>query len=176
MDIVEAIRSRRAAKAFSSDTVGKDTLVKLVDLARHSPSGGNKNAWRFVVITSRTALDRLSETHPHCKWFSSAPSGMAIAIDPKATRYWLEDCSVAAYAIWLAATGMGLAVAWSAMHQAGNQAESERRQRLVREVLAIPEELYVPVVLGIGFHASPPPPGQRPELETLVSWEAYGQK
>ncbi|MDZ4246408.1 MAG: nitroreductase family protein, partial [Dehalococcoidia bacterium] len=62
MDTIKTIRSRRAAKEFSSSPVYEETLLNLVDLARYSPSGGNKNSWQFVVITSRKNLDRLSET------------------------------------------------------------------------------------------------------------------
>ncbi|MDZ4246140.1 MAG: nitroreductase, partial [Dehalococcoidia bacterium] len=78
--------------------------------------------------------------------------------------------------IWLGATSLGLATAWAAMHQADNEAESERRQHFVRETLSIPEKLYVPVVLGIGSHKAPLPDKERPPLDTLVSWETYDKK
>ncbi len=176
MDTIEAIRSRRAAKEFSSSPVEKEMLLKLVDMARYSPSGGNKNAWQLVLITGREALDKLSGTHPYCQWFSSAQAGIAIVIDPKSTRYWLEDCSVAAYTIWLGATNLGLVAAWAAMHQADNKEESERRQHFVRKILSIPETLYVPMVLGIGFRKAPVPEKKRPSPEDLVFWERYGKR
>ena len=126
MDAIEAIRNRRSVKSYLSTPVPREKLETLVDLARLSPSGDNNNSWRFLVITQRDTMERLSQTHPDCKWLNSAPAGIAIIIDPTSTRYWLEDCSVVAYSIWLAATAQGLGAAWAAMYQSDNPTESER--------------------------------------------------
>ncbi|MBI4187582.1 MAG: nitroreductase family protein [Chloroflexi bacterium] len=173
MDAIEALRKRRSVKSYLATPVPRETLQALVDLARLSPSGGNKNTWRFIVITQHNALERLSQTHPNCKWLSSAPAGIAIVIDPTSTRYWLEDCSVAAYSIWLAATAQGLGVAWAAMYQNGNPAETERRQQFVRETLSIPGNLVVPMVLAIGYPESQPTAKPRPELKDIICWDGY---
>ena len=173
MDVIEALRTRRSTKGFSPTPVTPDALLELVDVARHSPSGANKNAWRFVIVTQRAALDRLSQAHPHCRWLATAQAGIALVVDPAATRYWLEDCCVAAYSIWLAAVGRGLGVAWAAMYQAGDPQESQRRQAHVREVLSIPEGLNVPVVMGVGYPQAVPPARKRPALEEIVCWEQY---
>lgn len=91
MDVFEAIRTRRSIKNYLATPVSPETLQTLVDLARLSPSGANKNSWRFVVITQRDTLEYLGQAHPNCKWLSSAQAGIAIIIDPTSTRYWLED-------------------------------------------------------------------------------------
>jgi len=173
MDIVEALRTRRSSKGFSAAPVSPETLLGLVDVARYSPSGANRNPWRFVLVTRREALDRLSQAHPHCRWLASAQAAIALVVDPDATQYWLEDCCVAAYSIWLAATAHGLGVAWAAMYQGGSARESQRRQAFVRGVLSIPDRLNVPVVLGVGYPRAAPPPRKRPALEEVVSWERY---
>lgn len=173
MDALEAIRNRRSIKDYLDKPVSRETLQSIVDVARFSPSGSNKNTWRFVVITQRDSLDRLSQTHPYCGWLKSAPAGIAIVIDPASTRYWLEDCCVAAYSIWLATTAQGLGAAWAAMYQSDNPTESERRQQFVRETLSIPDTLLVPIVLAIGYHESLPPTKKRPELKDIICWDRY---
>ncbi|MBI4330820.1 MAG: nitroreductase family protein [Chloroflexi bacterium] len=175
MEIMEAIRTRRAAKGFLPVPVPREALIELIDAARYSPSGGNKNPWQFILVTQRKALNLLSETHPHCRWFNSAPAGIAIVVDPKSTRYWLEDCCVAASVIWLAATDRGLRLGWAAMYQLDSREESERRQRLVRRILAIPENLHVPIVLGVGQARDLPVHNPRPRVEDIVFWESYGK-
>ena len=173
MDVNEALRSRRSIKNYRPTPVSRETLETLVNLARLSPSGGNKNTWRFVVITQRDILERLGQTHPNCKWLSSAQAAIAVVINPASTRYWLEDCSIAAYSLWLAATAQGLGAAWAAMYQCGNPAETERRQQFVREALAIPDKLLVPMVLAIGYAESIPPVKPRPKLEEVICWNRY---
>ena len=173
MDVIEALRTRRSTKNHSARVVSPQTLLELVDIARFSPSAANKNPWRFIIITRRSTLDRLSETQPHCRWLATAPAGIALAVDPNYTRYWLEDCCVAAYSIWLAAIGKGLGVAWAAIYQSDDAAESERRQKFVREVLSVPDGLNIPIVLAIGYPQTSPPERQMPTLEEVVHWESY---
>lgn len=176
MDINDAIRSRRTIKDFALTPVTRETLLQLVEAARFSPSGGNKNTWHFVITTQRRTLDTLAETHPHCRWFLSSQAGIAFVVDPTSTRYWLEDCCVAATCMWLAATGMGLGVAWAAMYQADDREENNRRQRFVRRLLGIPPDLNVPIVLGLGFPKGTPPAKKRPSADELVFWDTYPPK
>lgn len=175
MDLFEAIYMRRSIKGFSSEAVPRETLLELVDAARYSPSGSNKNPWQFVFVTQRDTIEKLSQVQPYCRWLNAAQAAIAIVVDPKATRYWLEDCSLAAQTIWLAGVGLGLGLAWAAMHQSDNPTESERRQSLVRGLLAIPDTLYVPIVLGVGYPGAAPPEKKRPELDGIVSWEKYSR-
>ncbi|MBI4216501.1 MAG: nitroreductase family protein [Chloroflexi bacterium] len=173
MDINEAIHTRRSIKSFTPTAVPRQTLLDLVDSARYAPSGGNKNAARFLLVTQREKLEKLGQAHPFCKWLATAPAAIAVVVDSKATRYWLEDTSVAAYALWLAATGKGLGVAWAAMHQSDNPAETEKRQQHVREALSIPQGLQVPMVLAVGYPQAVPGERKKPTLEEIVCWERY---
>ncbi|MDP2729541.1 MAG: nitroreductase family protein [Dehalococcoidales bacterium] len=171
--VIEMLRGRRSCKDFLDTPVSPEILSELVDIARYSPSGANKNTWRFIIITERQTLDRLSETARTCSWLNSAQAAIAVVIDPLSTRYWLEDCSVAAYSIWLAAEARGLGAAWAAMHQGDKPEESVRRQKHVREILSIPDELAVPMVIGLGYRKSPPAERERPALEEIINWESY---
>lgn len=173
MDCLDILRSRRSIKDFDPTPVSRETLLTLVDAARYSPSGANKNSWQFIVITEKDTLIRLSTAHPHCKWFASAQAAIAIIIDPASTRYWLEDCCVAAYSIWLAAVSQGLGVAWAAMYQCDSPDESERRQSLVREILVIPGNFNIPIVLGLGYPGKQPPDRKLAVLRDIVQWECY---
>ena len=109
----------------------------------------------------------------YCRWFSTAQAGIAIVVDPASSRYWLEDCSVAAYTICLGAMAYGLGVGWAAMHQSDDATESERRQQLVRELLAIPDTMNVPMVLAIGFPQARSAERKRGALESIIKWERY---
>lgn len=44
-----------------------------------------------------------------------------------------------------------LGAAWAAMYQSENLEESARRQQFVRQILSIPDNLAVPMVLGVGY-------------------------
>jgi nitroreductase len=50
MDVSDAIRSRRMARAFDPHPVPPDVVDGLIDLARRAPSAGNTQPWAFVVL------------------------------------------------------------------------------------------------------------------------------
>ena len=53
MDMLEAIRGRRAIRSFSGEPVERDTIAYLIDLAICAPSALNRQPWSFAVIEGR---------------------------------------------------------------------------------------------------------------------------
>lgn len=176
MELIEALHTRRSIKSFTSAPVSREVLLEILDVTRYTPSGANKNNWRFVVTTKREVIDKLAAVQPFSKWLGSAQAAIVIAGDPAISRYWLEDCCLAAYSIYLGALANGVGVAWSAIYQSDNSAEDERRQNLVRELMRIQNAMKAPIVLGLGYPQSQPPPRTMATLQDTVFWEQYGQK
>ncbi len=58
MDVIEAILSRYSVRDFSSKPVPKETIMRILELATHSPSGGNGQPWEVFVATG-TALENI---------------------------------------------------------------------------------------------------------------------
>lgn len=50
MDLVEALRSTGAARQFAPEAVSDEVVCRLLDTARFAPNGGNRQAWRVVVV------------------------------------------------------------------------------------------------------------------------------
>ena len=50
MDLVETLRSTGAVREFHPEPVADDVLRRLLDTARFAPNGGNRQAWRVVVV------------------------------------------------------------------------------------------------------------------------------
>jgi nitroreductase len=49
MDFAALVRRTRSIRRFKQDPISRDTLRELVELARFSPSGGNKQPLKFVL-------------------------------------------------------------------------------------------------------------------------------
>jgi len=60
MDVIDAINSRKTVRAFKPDSVGKDTILKILEAATRAPSWGNSQPWE-VFVASGDALERLRE-------------------------------------------------------------------------------------------------------------------
>lgn len=50
MDLVDALRSTGAAREFAPDAVPDEVVLRILDTARFAPNGGNRQAWRVVVV------------------------------------------------------------------------------------------------------------------------------
>jgi nitroreductase len=54
MDVIEAILARHSVRDFSSRPVAKETIMKILETATRSPSGGNGQPWEVFVATGAT--------------------------------------------------------------------------------------------------------------------------
>lgn len=51
MNVAEAVETRRSIRAFTDEPVSLETIRRVLDRARWSPSGSNFQPWRAVVLT-----------------------------------------------------------------------------------------------------------------------------
>ena len=49
MDVIEAMLARHSIRDFKSDPVDKETVLKILEAANHSPSSGNSQPWQIFV-------------------------------------------------------------------------------------------------------------------------------
>ncbi len=59
MDLAEALRTTGAVRDYTDQSVDDATVYRLLETARFAPNGGNRQAWRVVVVrdpTTRRAL------------------------------------------------------------------------------------------------------------------------
>jgi nitroreductase len=176
MDGIELLRTRRSCKDFADTPVTKEMLIDIIEDARHSPAPGAKIPWRFVLMTDRKVLAHLSEGCRTWKWLGTAPAAIIVITDASSNRYWLENCSIAAYSIWLGATARGLGAVWGAVYQGDNPEESARRQQYIRETLSIPESQFIPMLIALGLRKSAPPERAYPAIEDITCWDSFKEK
>ncbi len=50
MDLVEGLRTTGAVREFLAEPVADEVVARVLDTARFAPSGGNRQAWRVVVV------------------------------------------------------------------------------------------------------------------------------
>lgn len=75
---VEVIKSRRSIRRFSDKPVRQKDIEQMLDAARLSPSGGNLQAWHFIVIQQRNLITQL-------EWILKKKIGLLVKT--------MEDCT-----------------------------------------------------------------------------------
>ena len=63
MEIEQALTTTGAVRAFSDTPVGDEIIARVLDRARFAPSGGNRQAWRVIVVKDRGLRERLRDLY-----------------------------------------------------------------------------------------------------------------
>ena len=72
MEVIEAILARHSVRDFISRPVPRETVMKIMEAASRSPSGGNGQPWE-VFIASGATIERIREEY--LKRFQSGSGG-----------------------------------------------------------------------------------------------------
>ena len=59
LDLATALRTTGAVRTFTGRPVDREQLVRILDLARFAPSGGNQQPWHVVSVEDRAVRARL---------------------------------------------------------------------------------------------------------------------
>jgi nitroreductase len=146
----DLIRQNRSYRRFDQQVpVGLDVLSQLVDLARLSASGANKQPLKYLLVADR---DACAEVFPHLSWAAylkdwagpeegERPAAYIIILGDRTIRKEFGvDHGIAAQSIMLGAAELGLG---------GCIIASINRQAL-RASFSIPEQLEILLCLALG--------------------------
>jgi nitroreductase len=165
MDVLEAIRTRRAIRRFKQEPVPPELIEKMLEAARWAPSSVNSQPWEFIVITDPATKKRMSRAFVIGPFLNEVPLAIAVVVDRLRTTLPLQDGTLAAYAIWLAAHDLGLGACWI----------NPNIPFGIRRILGIPFTKKLVTVLAIGYPAEAPV-HTRKKLSDFVFFEKHGNK
>ncbi|MDH7568260.1 MAG: nitroreductase family protein [Armatimonadota bacterium] len=163
MDVLEALKTRRSIRAYSSRPVPREVLEEILECARWSPSARNVQPWAFVVITDPATRQRIADLTEYGKHIAHAP--VCVAVFCEQTRYYLEDGCIATYSVLLAAWGHGLGTCWVA-------GERKPYAPVIAQLLNAPHNYRLISLVSLGYPAENPRREKKP-LESLVHWERF---
>lgn len=147
------VRKRRSIRKYQTQPVEAEKVALLVEAALRSPSSMGNNPWEFVIVTDPEVLAKLSKAKPHGATFlKSAPLALVICADPGKSSVWIEDASIAAVFIHLAAESLDLGSCWIQIRDRMHT-ETRSAEDLIREILSIPGHLKVEAIIAVGYPA-----------------------
>lgn len=178
MEVFEAIRRRRSIRRYKPDPVPEENLRIILEAARLAPSAGNRQPWRFVVIKDKETRKKLAEAADGQMFVGEAPVVIAAFGDPNDSPggyqrdpmvAYKQDPMIAVEHICLEAVELGLGTCW--IGPASPNYDTAR----IKEILNVPERMYMICLLPIGFPAEFPPQRYRKSLGDVVFREKYHQ-
>lgn len=148
MDILKLIKSRRSIRKYSDKPVSKKDIGKILEAGRWAPSGMNNQPWRFVVVTEKEMIIKISESTKYKKTVAGAKLLACVFIDNN--EGYNRDKDVQAIGaclqnMLLEIHSLGLGACWI------GEILNQRGQ--VEELLDVPESFELMAVLTIGYPA-----------------------
>jgi len=150
MDFKKIVETNRSYRRFDQNRgLDETTLLELVDLARQTPSAGNRQLLRYVLSCSPEINSRIFET---LGWAASLPdwpgpeegerpTGYIVVVTDVDSWDWVRvDLGIAAQTILLAAAARGL----------GGCMFGTMRKEQLREILKLEERLKIELVIALG--------------------------
>lgn len=170
MEFQEVLAQRRSVRHFNNRlAVTDDDIRGLLQAAVTAPTAGNIQPWRFVVVRSASAQDKLTAAMGQ-KWATAAPVVIVVCVDPRpcAARYGargemlyaIQDTAAAVHTILLAAVDRGLASCWIGAFD----------DTAVRDAIGVTSPITPVAVLPIGYSAEAAGHHPRRPLEEVTTW------
>lgn len=170
MEFSEVVAKRRSVRHFSTKRdVSEQDVRALLDAAVTAPTAGNIQPWRFAVLRSQAARDRLAAAMGQ-KWATAAPVVIVVCVDPRPCSarygargeqlYAIQDTAAAVQMILLAAVDLGLAACWIGAFD----------DEAVRESIGAARPITPIAVIPIGYSAEAAAKPHRRPLEEVATW------
>jgi nitroreductase len=175
--MLEIMRKRRSVRKFTSQDVTKAQVREILNAGMFAPSAWNRRPWHFIVVRDKELLTKLSGTSKYSKFVADAPVTIVVCGDMVLSPLWVEDTSIAATCMLLAASTMGLGSTWTEVHGAERPDGTEGTpEDYVCQVLGIPEKFGVLCMLPIGYPAEEHRPHLDQEFEEeKITYERFGK-
>lgn len=163
MDAIENLLTRRSIRKYKTDEVPKDLLEKIIECAKASPTGMNRQEKLFTVVTKEDDIQRLAsaiakslDRDDYHIYYAKA---LIIVTVPEDLKLGDADTSTAMQNIYLASHALGLASVWINQLR-GNKDEGVRK---VLSSFKIPENHISYGMMAIGYADEVPKAKERTE-------------
>lgn len=169
LDLFEAIFNRRSIRRFTERPVEPELLEQILEAARWAPSDENRQRCRFVVVQTPSLVRLVKRLSPGIDAVPQCVIAVCSQRSTKQSRFGdylaVISCGMAAQNVLLAAHALGLgACVVRSFSSAG-----------VRELLGVPEDVELELLITLGYPKETPEPAARRPLSEIAFRNRYGK-
>ncbi|MFZ0924933.1 MAG: nitroreductase family protein [Halobacteriota archaeon] len=170
--IMDVMQRRRSVRRYGRETINDALLDKLLKAAQLAPSAGNLQARDFILVRDPNTKHELAEAAYGQFFIAMAPIVLVgcaniarsrIAYGQRAELYAVQDVTIAACYVQLAAEALRIATCWIG-------AFDEKR---VSQALKIPLDIRPVLMLPSGYPDESPQPTVRMEPSRFTHHELW---
>jgi nitroreductase len=165
MDAIEAIKTRRSVRRYTSQPIPDEVLEDIIDCARLAPSARNQQPWAFVVITDPEVRGRIAQEAQKGRFIAGAPACVAVFCRIEASAP-LQDACAAVENILLAAHAYGIGSCWVNSYHKGHSAT-------VAALLGCPRDMELAALVALGYPEEIPSAPEKRPLNEVMYWQGF---
>jgi nitroreductase len=147
LELIEGLKTRRSIRQYKPDAVPPEAIVEMLEAGRWAPSAGNSQPWSFIVFSDPALKARVTKCFNFGWFLDEAPVGIMVVVDPAGSSCAVQDGSLAAANLMLAAHSLGLGTCWINPGLDDDGA---------MELLGVPKGKRMICVLSLGYPAESP--------------------
>ncbi len=179
MDVLQAIKTRRSVRSYSSRPIPADVLERMRQALRLAPSACNFQPWNFILVSDAELRRQVARAAHDQLWMADAPLiVVGCGLPDRAYQHMGGsgnsaeiDVAIALDHLTLAAVAEGLGTCWIGAFD----------ERQVKELLGVPPNVKVVAMTPLGYPASPDlnapvEEGRRKRPEEIFSINRFGQR
>lgn len=188
LELVDLLKERWNVTKFKDKKIDEDDLEKILEAAKWSPSSGNLQPWELIVVKDSETREKIGQIHAKAMSGSGdienipdryldPPVLIALSVNTSVkekypeifSRDFLINASVGTLIqnMWLMATSLGLGM--------GMGSQPENAQEGLKELLNVPENMWVPEVIQLGYPDMERKETERREISEFVHYEELDQ-
>ena len=167
--VLESIKKRQSVRSYQDKEIPEDVLQQVLEAGRLAPSANNKQHWKFIVVKDEDLRKKLVPACKNQKFVGEAPVVIAgCATNPD----YVMTCGEHSYSIDLAialdhmsleAASLGLGTCWIGAFY----------QDQVKEILGVPENVRIVVLMSVGYPKELGSKTGRKPLSEIVCYDKY---
>ncbi len=176
MELERVIKNRRSIRKYKNKQIYFNDLVLLLDAAIHSPSSGNLQDFRFIIITDKDKKNKIAELSLKQYWMNTAPLFIVVCSDlqrlkdyypNRAEEYSVQNSAAAAMLISLKAVDIGLDTCWVHVFD----------PKSISRILRIKEGIVPQVIMTVGYEEEKPLKSlKKIPLDRITFFNSYGAR
>lgn len=169
MDYFELVNKRYSVRAYKSDSIEEEKVVKVLNAARLAPTASNRQPFQVILAHTQGREQEFLSIYQR-NWFVQAPLIICLCGLPSVAwirrdgkSYLDVDIAIVMDHMVLAATDLGLGTCIIAAFDVIN----------ARKVLSIPDDIEPLLFTPLGYPADVPGIKKRKSIDDLVRYENW---
>ena len=158
MAFFDLLAKRRSVRHYTEEPVNRADLEKITAAGLMTPSSKDLHSTELLVVEDPQTIHALARCKPHFAGMLEEARAAVVVMGQLASHAWVEDASLALFAMMLQAEELGLGSCWVQVRHMVSETLGEDGQPLtshqyLQQLLDLPEGVEVEAILALGHPA-----------------------